>query len=47
MAVVFRGKGQDQKIVPTLMFIHENNGKAKEAMELYTQTFLIQALEIF
>jgi predicted 3-demethylubiquinone-9 3-methyltransferase (glyoxalase superfamily) len=32
-------KGQDQKIVPTLMFIHENNGKAKEAMELYTQTF--------
>lgn len=28
-----------QKIVPTLMFIHENNGKAKEAMELYTQTF--------
>lgn len=29
----------DQKIVPTLMFIHQNNGKAKEAMELYTQTF--------
>jgi predicted 3-demethylubiquinone-9 3-methyltransferase (glyoxalase superfamily) len=29
------------------MFIHENNGKAKEAMELYTQTFPIQALEIF
>ncbi|MDN3692699.1 VOC family protein [Chryseobacterium tructae] len=32
-------KAQEQKIVPTLMFIHENNGKAKEAMELYTQTF--------
>ncbi|MCQ9634003.1 VOC family protein [Chryseobacterium sp. WG14] len=32
-------KGIDQKIVPTLMFIHQNNGKAKEAMELYTQTF--------
>lgn len=32
-------KGQDQKVVPTLMFIHENNGKAKEAMELYTKTF--------
>lgn len=32
-------KAGDQKIVPTLMFIHENNGKAKEAMELYTRTF--------
>ena len=32
-------KGQEQKLVPTLMFIHENNGKAKEAMALYTQTF--------
>lgn len=28
-----------QKIVPTLMFIHQNNGKAKEAMELYTRNF--------
>ncbi len=28
-----------QKIIPTLMFIHENNGKAAEAMNLYTKTF--------
>lgn len=32
-------KQNEQKIVPTLMFIHENNGKAMEAMEFYTQTF--------
>jgi Uncharacterized protein conserved in bacteria len=32
-------KASDQKIVPTLMFIHQNNGKAMEAMEFYTQTF--------
>lgn len=32
-------KSGNQKVVPTLMFIHQNNGKAKEAMELYTQTF--------
>lgn len=37
---IFLGeKSGEQKIVPTLMFIHENNGKAKEAMELYTKTF--------
>ena len=29
----------EQKIVPTLMFIHENNGKAKQAMEFYTKIF--------
>lgn len=29
----------EQKIVPTLMFIHENNGKASEAMNLYTKIF--------
>ena len=28
-----------QKIIPTLMFIHENNGKAREAINLYTRTF--------
>lgn len=28
-----------QKIVPTMMFIHQNNGKAMEAMEFYTKTF--------
>ncbi|MBU4538079.1 MAG: VOC family protein [Weeksellaceae bacterium] len=32
-------KEGDQKIVPTLMYIHENNGRAQEAMELYTKTF--------
>lgn len=37
---IFLGeKASDQKLVPTLMFIHENNGKAMEAMELYTKTF--------
>ncbi|KMQ68904.1 3-demethylubiquinone-9 3-methyltransferase [Chryseobacterium sp. FH2] len=37
---LFLGEKQgDQKIIPTLMFIHENNGKAMEAMELYTKTF--------
>ena len=28
-----------QRMVPTLMFINENNGKAKEAMDFYTQIF--------
>ncbi|REC53422.1 VOC family protein [Chryseobacterium piscium] len=28
-----------QRIIPTLMFIHQNNGKAIEAMELYTEIF--------
>jgi len=32
-------KQGDQTIVPTLMFIHQNNGKALEAMELYTSVF--------
>lgn len=37
---IFLGeKVSDQKIIPTLMFIHQNNGKAIEAMELYTKTF--------
>ncbi len=37
---IFLGeKSGDQKIIPTLMFIHENNGKAIEAMRLYTRTF--------
>lgn len=35
----FGEKKDDQKIVPTFMFIHQNNGKAMEAMEFYTQTF--------
>lgn len=37
---IFLGEKQaEQKVIPTLMFIHENNGKAMEAMELYTSTF--------
>ena len=37
---VYLGKKEgDQKIVPTLMFLHENNGKAQQAMELYTSIF--------
>ncbi|MDH6254259.1 putative 3-demethylubiquinone-9 3-methyltransferase (glyoxalase superfamily) [Chryseobacterium sp. H1D6B] len=28
-----------QKIIPTLMFMHQNNGKAMEAIQFYTQTF--------
>lgn len=32
-------KQGEQKIIPTLMFIHGNNGKAMEAMELYTRVF--------
>ncbi|MCT2406384.1 VOC family protein [Chryseobacterium antibioticum] len=37
---LFLGDKQgSQKIIPTMMFIHENNGKAMEAMEFYTQTF--------
>lgn len=37
---VYLGEKQgDQKIIPTLMFIHENNGKAQKAMEFYTGIF--------
>lgn len=37
---IFLGeKASDQKIIPTLMFINQNNGKATEAMNFYTQTF--------
>nr|WP_314492488.1 VOC family protein [uncultured Chryseobacterium sp.] len=32
-------KQSEQTIVPTLMFIHQNNGKASEAMEFYTHIF--------
>lgn len=32
-------KQGSQKIIPTMMFIHQNNGKAMEAMEFYTRTF--------
>ncbi|OPC29998.1 VOC family protein [Elizabethkingia miricola] len=36
---LYFGEIQEQKIVPTLMFMHKNNGKAMEAMEFYTSTF--------
>lgn len=37
---VYLGEKQgEQKIIPTLMFIHKNNGKAMEAMKLYTEVF--------
>lgn len=37
---VYLGEKQgEQKIIPTLMFIHQNNGKATEAMQLYTKIF--------
>lgn len=29
----------EQKIIPTLMFIHQNNGKGMKAMEFYTNIF--------
>ncbi|MCL1666109.1 VOC family protein [Elizabethkingia ursingii] len=36
---LYFGEMQEQKMVPTLMFMHKNNGKAMEAMEFYTSTF--------
>lgn len=37
---VYLGKNEtNQKIIPTLMFIHHNNGKAMKAMEFYTKIF--------
>ena len=35
----FSGNQDDQKIIPTLMFVHQNNGKAKQAREFYTSIF--------
>ncbi|WP_407510088.1 VOC family protein [Elizabethkingia anophelis] len=36
---LYFGEMQEQRLVPTLMFMHRNNGKAMEAMEFYTNTF--------
>lgn len=37
---VYLGEKQgEQKIIPTLMYIHKNNGKAMKAMEFYTSIF--------
>lgn len=32
-------KTGEQKIIPTLMFVHQNNGKAMQAMQFYTGVF--------
>lgn len=37
--IMFTEEPVAQKIVPTLMFIHQNNGKAMKAMQLYTGIF--------
>ena len=39
------GYNAEQRLVPTLMFVNANNGRAKEAMELYTRTFPGSAVE--
>ncbi|HIB8179605.1 TPA: VOC family protein [Elizabethkingia anophelis] len=36
---LYFGEMQEQRLVPNLMFMHRNNGKAMEAMEFYTSTF--------
>lgn len=37
---VYLGEKQgEQKIIPTLMYIHQNNGKAMKAIEFYTKIF--------
>lgn len=37
---VYLGEKQgEQRIIPTMMFIHQNNGKAMEAMQFYTGIF--------
>ncbi|MDV3710308.1 hypothetical protein CMU41_00535 [Elizabethkingia anophelis] len=36
---LYFGEMQEQRLVPTFMFMHRNNGKAMEAMEFYTSTF--------
>lgn len=37
--IMLREKTVEQKIIPTLMFVNKNNGKAMEAMEFYTKIF--------
>lgn len=39
------GYTAEQRITPTLMFINANNGKAKEAIELYTSIFPASEIE--
>ncbi len=37
---IYLGEKQtEQRIIPTLMFIHQNNGKAMQAMKIYTDIF--------
>ena len=42
---VYLGMQGEQKIVPTLMYIHQNNGKAMQAMEFYTNIFQNSKIE--
>ncbi|WP_407494407.1 VOC family protein [Elizabethkingia anophelis] len=42
---LYFGEMQEQRLVPTLMFMHRNNGKAMEAMEFYTSTFSESKIE--
>ncbi|HFI4796205.1 TPA: VOC family protein [Elizabethkingia anophelis] len=42
---LYFGEMQEQRLVPTFMFMHRNNGKAMEAMEFYTSTFLESKIE--
>lgn len=35
----YKGEKTEQKLVPTLMFIQQNNGKCREAMSYYTSIF--------
>ncbi|WP_300669494.1 VOC family protein [Soonwooa sp.] len=35
----YKGDKMEQKYVPTLMFVQENNGKCREAMNFYTSIF--------
>lgn len=37
--IMLSEKAVVQKIIPTLMFVNKNNGKAMEAMRFYTKTF--------
>lgn len=36
---LYKGEKSEQKYIPTLMFINDNNGKCQEAMDYYINTF--------
>lgn len=43
--VILNEKPTEQKIVPTFMFVHQNNGQAMEAMTFYTKIFPNSSIE--